>query len=373
MCAKAESKSLVPKHEKVAAALREEIAAKGLKAGDRLPSEGELCERFSASRGPVRQALAALENEGLIYRIQGAGSFVAQREGDAAGGARRRHRLLIVLGFEAGSAGVGAELIEGFNHVRKEVSGRARLSFEFGFDHFDRFLRGSPGQIQSECDGLIVVPVTKEEMQLAAQLDAKRVPTVACFRRLDNTSLPQVYIDQTEGAARATEYLLRYGHRRVALLAARDADGEPRYDSTRRIEGYRLAHERLSVPVDESLIVESSLSMDSITRVVGELLASPQRPTALLIGGSLLLSSALMAVHTSGLKVPEELSILAFDDSDQARYHSPALTVISQGAKKAARGAINRLLDQLDGKTVPGEDIPVRPELIVRDSCATLG
>lgn len=359
------------KHEMVAAILRKEILEEGIKPGSRLATEGELCARFGSSRGPIRQALAALEREALIYRVQGAGSFVAERPapGEAGG---RRHRITVVLGFETNTVGVGAELIEGLNQARKEVAARAQLSFEFGFEHFERFLKASPMQIQTECDGLIVLPVTEAEMRLTRRLVSRRFPVVSCFRRLEGAPLPQVYIDQDEGAMRATEYLLRYGHRRIGLLTALGEDHEPRYDAVHRAAGYRAAFAKLGVPVDRSLLVGSALSMDVVARVVTELLERPDRPSALMIGGVLLLAPALMAIHRLGLRVPEDLSVLAFDDSEQARFHAPPLTVVSQGAGKAARGALTLLLERIAGGAGEDAQVAVKPELIVRDSCSPL-
>lgn len=363
------------KHDLVASVMRREILEDGIVPGSRLPSEAELCERFKSSRGPVRQALAALEQEGLIYRVQGAGSFVAERkEGEGRHG-RNWQKITAVMGFghDAVSVGVGSELIEGLNRARQEIAPRVQLSFEFGFDYLKRFLNSSSVQIQSESDGLIVLPVSEEDMAMTRMLVSRKVPVVGCFRKVEGAEIPQVFIDQDEGAIRATEYLLRYGHRRIALLTALGENYEPRYDSLHRINGYRTAFERMGVPVDRSMFVESTLSMDSVMSVVTELLQRPKdkRPTALMVGGIMLLAPCLMAIHRLRLRVLEDISLLAFDDSAHAQFHSPPLTVVSQCAHKAARAALKLLLERVGGGIGdPAQQIGIKPELIIRDSCA---
>lgn len=356
--------------------MRREILEEGLTPGSRLPSEAELCERFKSSRGPVRQALAALEQEGLIYRVQGAGSFVAERsEGEGRHG-RNWQKVTAVMGFghDRVAVGVGSELIEGLNRARQEIAPRMQLSFEFGFDYLKRFLNSSSMQIQSESDGLIVLPVSEEDMAMTRMLVSRKIPVVGCFRKVEGAEIPQAFIDQDEGAVRGTEYLLRYGHRRIGLLTALGDDYEPRYDSVHRIDGYKAAFEKMGAAVDDSMFVESTLSMDSVITTVTELLTRPkeQRPTALMVGGIMLLAPCLMAIHRLNLRVPEDLSLLAFDDSAFAQFNSPALTVVSQCAHKAARSALKLLLDRLSGGISDNAHIGVNPELIVRDSCAPL-
>ncbi len=360
---------MLPKHELVAAALRRDILEGRIRPSEQLASEGELCERFEASRGPVRQGLATLEREGLIYRIQGAGSFVS--EGVSEDPTARRRRITVVLGFEGEVVGVGAELINWLNRARKEVAERALLSFEFGFDNFDRFCKASPASVHAECDGLLVLPVSESDMELTRQIDARRVPVVGCFRRVEGANIPQVYIDQDEGSLRATEYLLCYGHRRIGLITARGEDGRMRYDAAHRINGYRSAYAGMGLKVDESMIVESSWSMDVVGEVVSRLLSMPNRPTALMIGGIMLLNPVIVALRELGLRVPDDISIVAFDDSEQAKFHAPPLTIVSQCADKVARGALKLLMGRIIGGATDSslESVPVRPELIIRDSC----
>ncbi|AHF92904.1 GntR family transcriptional regulator [Opitutaceae bacterium TAV5] len=364
------------KHELVASVLRKEILEAGIAPGARLASEGELCERFNSSRGPIRQALATLEREALIYRVQGAGSFVAERKEGEGGHGRKRQRITVVLGFgtDAVAVGVGAELIEGLNRARREIAPRAQLAFEFGFEHLERFLNASPVQIQAECDGLLVLPVSDADMELTRMLVSRRVPVVGCFRKVEGADIPQVYIDQDEGAVRATEFLLRYGHRKISLLTALGENYEPRYDAAHRLNGYRAAFDRMGVPVDRTMLVESTLSMDSVMTVVTQLLERPpgERPTALMVGGILLLAPCLVAIHRLGLRVPEDLSVVAFDDSQHAQFHAPPLTVVSQRADKAARAALKVLLDRIAGGAGENVQLAIKPELILRDSCQPL-
>lgn len=355
------------KHELIASTLRKEILSGRIASGGRLESEGKLCARFQSSRGPVRQALATLEQEGLIYRIKGAGSFVSEQFHKHT--RTSPHRIKAVMGFDAGSHGIGANMIAGLNQAARESSEKILLSFEFTFAHFDRFLKASPRQVRSECDGLLILPNNPEEMEQARRLSTRELPMIICFRHVEGACAPQVYIDQDEGARRATEYLLRYGHRRIGLLTALGENHKPRYDSAHRVSGYRAAFAQAGVPVDDELLVESAWSMSEVGKAVTRLLSSQDRPTALMVGGLMLLSPALATIHRLGLRIPEDLSLIAFDDSPETRFHSPPITVVRQRVDRAAHHALRLLLEGIHHSQNNTLNLSVKPELIIRDSC----
>lgn len=356
-----------PKHEVIASALRNEIAMGRISVGERLESEGLLCRRFQSSRGPVRQALAALEQESLIYRVKGAGSFVSELSGQHPGA--RLHRIKVIMGFGANTPGIGAEMLAGLNQAAKDAPEKILLSYEFNFSHFDRFLKASPSQIQSECDGLLVLPASTSEMEMARRLSLRSAPMVICFRNIENAPVSQVYVDQDEGARRATEYLLRFGHRRIGFITALGENHQPRYDSAHRISGYRAAFAQVGTMVDEALLVESPWSMSEVGKTVSRLLTTSPRPTALMIGGMMLLPPVLAAIHRLHLHIPEDLSLIAFDDSPETRFHSPPLTVVSQRVDRAAHHALRLLLDRIHHGQNDASNLSLKPELIIRDSC----
>lgn len=356
-----------PKHEAIASALREEISFGRLSVGGRLESEGQLCRRFRSSRGPVRQALATLEQESLIYRVKGAGSFVSEWSGQHPG--TRLRRIKVIMGFGANTPGIGAEMLAGLNQAAKESDEKILLSYEFNFSHFDRFLKASTSQIFAECDGLLVLPASAEEMEMTRRLSQHAVPMVICFRHIEEARAPQVFVDQDEGARRATEYLLRYGHRRIGLLTALGENHQPRYDSAHRLSGYREAHAQAGVAVDSSLLIESSWSMSGVDKAVSRWLTASPRPSALMIGGMMLLPPALAAIHRLNVRIPDDLSLIAFDDSPETRFHSPPLTVVSQRLDRAAHHALRLLLDRIHHGQNDASNLSLKPELIIRDSC----
>lgn len=223
-------------------------------------------------------------------------------------------------------------------------------------------------QVLSEkrIDGMIIISTGQDE-DLLRLLKGLPIPTVLLDRDIDEVNCDLVQNAHMQGAQMATQYLVDLGHRRIACLAGPD-DLTP---STQRIEGWReaLAHNGLT---DESahLLWHSDFSSQGGYATMQTILAQPQRPTAVFVGNDLMGMGALSAAHEAGIRVPQDMSLIGFDDIELAHFTSPALTTIAQPKDRIGVAAVDMLLERIQGGRVEARKVLFQPELIVRHSTA---
>lgn len=171
----------------------------------------------------------------------------------------------------------------------------------------------------------------------------------------------------TEGAQHAVEHLIRLGHRRIAHIAAPEW-AAPGHD---RLQGYREALEAHGIAWDPDLVFEGDAHESGGLEGVQRLLERPDPPTALFCFNDLTAVGALHGARLIGLRVPEDLSVVGFDDVPLARYVVPPLCTVHQEMESLGRRAMLMLLDLIDGRQTQAP-VEVGTSLVVRESCAPI-
>jgi LacI family transcriptional regulator len=207
-------------------------------------------------------------------------------------------------------------------------------------------------------EGLVLAP------ERIAQFVHDGFPIVCLDRDVDSSSVPLVQVDNREGGRIATEHLLALGHRRIAYVA-----GTPSRTSEERMLGYRAALAAAGLGA-QSLVVTGGYTEEGGDRAVRELLAADTPPTAVFAANDLSAIGAMSAVVESGRNVPNDVSIVGFDDIRLARYTTPPLTTVHQPASAIARHAADVLLGMIGGREPSELRHSFVPELIVRGSTA---
>jgi LacI family transcriptional regulator len=169
------------------------------------------------------------------------------------------------------------------------------------------------------------------------------------------------------GGRTATEHLLSLGHRRIGVITGvRDW-----LASVERLSGHNAALASAGVPLDPALVVESDWAIEGGETAADALLALPEPPSAIFAFNDNMAVGALRAAQARGLRVPEDLSLVGFDDSEQASTVTPALTTIRQPLAEMGRMAVSLLLRQLENQRVEALRIELQTRLVVRESTAT--
>ncbi|HEY8744276.1 MAG TPA: substrate-binding domain-containing protein, partial [Chloroflexota bacterium] len=219
--------------------------------------------------------------------------------------------------------------------------------------------------LEQRVDGVLLAPVSgANEAQHLRQLQGRGVPLVLLNRRLPEFAAPTVTADNATGSYELTRYALGHGHRRIGVIHGRLDTST----TQERLAGYRRALAEAGIAQDERLLVMGGSKAEPACLAAQQLLALRPRPTCLYAFNNLMTEGMLLAVREAGLRCPEEISLIGFDDFRAARTVTPALTVVAQPTYEIGRIATELLLRQLDGATVVDVQLPTR--LIVRESCA---
>lgn len=216
--------------------------------------------------------------------------------------------------------------------------------------------------VRRRVDGVLLVPATNggEAVRL---LQTQRVKVVVLDRRLTGVAVDVVRGASTAGARQLTEHLLTLGHRRIALLAGPASVSV----SIERAAGYRQALGEAGIEIAPGLIRFGHFTVESGEAMARAVMA--ERPTAIVAGNNFIAIGALRALRAAGLRVPEDLSMGAFDDLPETYAAEPFLTVVAQPAYELGRTAADLLLKRIEetGGEEPQEIVlPMR--LILRAS-----
>jgi LacI family transcriptional regulator len=213
-------------------------------------------------------------------------------------------------------------------------------------------------------DGVLMVAPALEDATLEA-LRRKNLPCVVIDPRRTDAPLPRVTVDNYGGARQAAEHLLELGHTRIAYIKG-IADLE---SSELRYKGFHDALRLAGVDLDERLVAESDFTYTQGFRIASALIAE-HRPTALMAGGDLIALGAVDAARACGLRIPDDLSVVGFDDLPQAAQTFPALTTVRQPLHDMGRLGTRMLLSLIDDRPLLMENMQMPTELIVRGTTA---
>lgn len=239
-------------------------------------------------------------------------------------------------------------------------AGYTLLVASFGFDSQVE-LKEVQTMLEHGVDALMVVGRTHDP-RMWELIERKQIPCVQAWAQ--DLSRPSVGFDNVAVARQVVEHLLSLGHRKFAMIVNERAFNDRVGD---RIAGTleRLHEEGLELPMHQRM--ETELSLDGAIVAMQRLLRAPQRPTAVICANDLLAFGALLAAKSLGVRVPEDISVVGFNDFDYAKYMSPPLTTTRVELDQIGACAGTYLLDALAGKNPVGL-IETTTELIVRGS-----
>jgi len=213
-------------------------------------------------------------------------------------------------------------------------------------------------------DGIILPPINDRDSAVARLAEAG-MPIVSVDRSMVNATIDKVEVDNRQGAFEAVDHLIRLGHRRIGMITGRQNVSTSR---DRRL-GYEEALAAHNLPLRANYIRVGDYKQASGHALATELLALPNRPTALFVSNNLMTVGAMEAIHKWGLRIPEDVAVIGFDDLPWAEALDPPLTVVRQPAYEVGRAAAELLLKRLSAPDAPAAWLRLRPKLILRSSC----
>ena len=217
-------------------------------------------------------------------------------------------------------------------------------------------------------DGILIsMAQSVEDYQLYRQVIQRGVPIVFFDRCVQRIGASCVSLDDEESAHRITNHLLEHGYTRIAHLS-----GPQKVSIGRaRLRGVKRALEECGLPCDEKLVVESGFHEEGGYSAMKTLLDLPPhlRPRAVVAVNDPAAFGAINAILERGLRIPQDIALVGFSDDIRARLMPSPLTTIRQPAYEIGRRAAAKLIAVIEGTSIHVEDIVVKAEEVVRESC----
>jgi DNA-binding LacI/PurR family transcriptional regulator len=217
--------------------------------------------------------------------------------------------------------------------------------------------------------GWLVIPATDSYMATQLKSSAIAGPPVVCIDRQPPGWKGDVVLVANEaGAYSATQHLMRMGHRQLAVITG------PLHltNAVERLRGFKRALAEAKVAIEPEYIQEARFNRQSGYQAAMRLLRMLPRPSAIFACNDLMAMGVLLATRELGLRCPEDVSVVGFDDLDFAEFTAPALTSVHQPGYQIGTTAARLLLDRIEGSQKPPQKISLPSELKIRHSVACL-
>ena len=196
--------------------------------------------------------------------------------------------------------------------------------------------------LSRKVDGLIISPVGEDDDHLK-QIPENGMPLVVIDRQFPKLNCSKVISDNYHGAIEGVEYLIDNGHKKIALIQGLLKSSV----NQDRVRGYIDAHKRHNIPIDPSLLVGDSFGEQNGYLGAKLLLNKTTRPTAIFALSNLISLGAIRAINEEGLKIPEDVSLLSFDENPYSDFLATPLTTIAQQNNNLGKMAMKILYEQI--------------------------
>jgi DNA-binding LacI/PurR family transcriptional regulator len=343
----------VPKYILVQEKIKQAI--KHREIADKLPGERTLAKEYGYSYMTIRKAVENLVAEGVLYKLPTKGTFVADRKT-----AKKKTRIIgyfLDSKIIAGLTSPYYSLI--FNALEKEAAKHG-----YSLIYFSDIDNTKSLNHLNKLDGVVASCFPRNESIIHQIHD--HVPLVVIDNSSSDKTIPSVIIDNFNAVSDSIKYLCSLGHKRIGFMTGlQDSDvGKYRY------EGYKSGLISNGLPLDEELVFRGNYSFKSGLAGAEYFLSLKKRPTAIACANDSMAIAAIRQITQHGLNVPDDISIVGFDDVEVASQISPALTTLAAPISATAERALDMLTSLMNGEKVENKHVALPAKLVVRNSCA---
>lgn len=350
-----------PKYQKLRDYIIETIESGKIPVGEKIYSENELAECFEISRNTVRQAIGELVNDGWLYRVQGKGTFVNRKPLDI----RESSKTIAVVTTYL-SDYIFPSIIRGIDNILSVNNYSMILSCTYNQHEKERLCLEN--LLNQNIDGLIVEP-TKSALPN---------PNIGLYRRFSERGIPVLFIhggyreldysyiveDDNEAGYLAAKHLLELGHKKIAgIFKMDDIQGHLRFS------GLQKAYAEAEVPLSDSRVMwfetnDMNIRFNSSDKQLENLLINS---TALVVYNDQIAIKIIDLLRERRIKIPEDISIVSFDDSELALASETKLTTVAHPKEVLGEEAAKAIINMIERKK-DYFDLKIMPKLVVRDS-----
>lgn len=219
--------------------------------------------------------------------------------------------------------------------------------------------------MEKRIDGLILVSSGSDE-ELNQLLNDEGIPKVLVDREVPGLIADFIEADHEQGGYLATKYLIDLGHRNIACVAG----PQNLLLSSDRVHGYRRALQEAGIPLRDEFLTYSDFTSEGGFNAMQQLLALPQRPSAIFLSNDLMAIGGLCAAQQAGVRIPEQLSIMGYDDIALASFSTPRLTTIAQPKYEIGVLTAQVMVARIRNAELPWRREMLQTKLVVRQSTA---
>ncbi len=338
------------------------IASGQVQAGERLPPVREVAAHLGINRNTVRAAYGRLEADGLVTLRQGRGSVVLPQEAWRPVRSPRSMPTFTVGVLVPGLNPFYTPFLRGIEETARDTPWLPLVCYTH--DELPLASRYLDQLIAKQVDGLIVATALPD-----TQNAGENLPPVVY---VDEPSTPgyAVLLDSEQAGFLATQHLLEHGHRRIGWIS-----GPLEYPTVRECyAGYERALRSAGLRLDAACATqEPEFSIEAGRRAAQRLLQLPRPPSAIFGSADLLAIGAMQAIEQHGLRVPEDVAVVGYNDIDLAALVKPALTTVAAPSHEMGVAAMRMLMELMAGGKPKRRRVRLPTKLIVRQSCGCEG
>lgn len=337
VCSMVNRGSKVPVYRQIYDDLVQRIQNGEYSHGSMLPSESKFCAMYGVERATVRRALAMMVDDGRIAKYPGLGtSVIAPGAGDAA--EQKNKTLLFLLpkgqhNTDRISEPFNAKLMDTMEHECFQRGYSLLYKSFVNSDTADDLIR--------TCNPSGVFFTSYLPVDMYKLLRKKGIPVVLVNQ--NHPLYPSVCLDNRGGAIMVMEHLLSLGHRKFGFICG-SADDQIQIS---RFNGFRETLEKNGIPVEPGWILQGDWSMESGRQSMQQLLNSRNLPTAIFSANDAMAIGAITEALDSGLSIPDNISVVGFDNIDQSSYIRPSLTTVAVDYNAMSRSACMLMFDMI--------------------------
>jgi DNA-binding LacI/PurR family transcriptional regulator len=341
----------IPKYLLVEDHIRQQIRQR--KIIDKLPGERVLAKELGFSYMTIRKAIDNLVNEGLLYKVPTKGTYVADQKSQKP----KTGTIGYFLDNRISGGLSSPYYAQIFNALEKQAAHHGYSLIYFS-DTSDLKLH----KVLSKLDGVIATCLPRVENFI--QDIKKVVPVVAIDNSAADKTIPSVIIDNFNAELESIDYLCSLGHERIGFMTGlEDSDvGKNRY------EGYKSGLIKNGLIDEPALVFRGNYTFGSGVSGAEYFLSLERTPSAILCANDSMALGAINKLHQESLAVPDDISIVGFDDIDMARQITPALTTVSAPVNEIAACAFKLLQRLIDGKPLENMHIALAARLVARET-----
>jgi len=217
---------------------------------------------------------------------------------------------------------------------------------------------------QRSIDGILLMCTEYNHGLFKTLMAQQNLPMVVMDWGPTSDNLDRIQDNSFLGGYMATQHLIDYGHSDIAYIGG----PSEKLPAIQRFEGFKKAMLEANLILNEKWIVQSNFECEGGKHAIREILAQDKTPSAVFISNDMMALGAICEIQQLGIKVPEQISIIGYDNISFSAYFSPPLTTINQPKDQLATLAVNALLERIQDPSKEGRTLLIEPDLVIRSS-----